>query len=454
MNNDGKAVEPPKWSPFDLVMFTLLCGMCMLLPLERGFPNFTLGPIQMPFGLMGVGAAWIYCAVLARLIRPEFLFTRFSLLQTCMVVVLVIAAFRGEVKSSLLSTLRIAAMYGATWIGLHGILTGLTNRYGPEKVGRVICAVGCVAALVGIVEAIVGRNIGPYATWQENYLYVISNRSMDDLLESSGQEARRADGTVGNPIVYSCLMVGCAVLAMALRAGWLRIVSILLMGVAALLTVSRTTFLMGALVFAFTVLTGRRTGALRVVMVAAAGMAIAAVAMYIVVPEKATLFSDLFLQRFGLRVGVTADTAFTGLEARMDVVRRAFEILGSADGTEWLLGHGALSGMSLGLSTVSGLGTLDNAYVNLLFENGLLGLGVFLASFVVLIPGGWRKVNIRHVGVLAFLFAGTSFVFYSYLTQNLVCVALIVFLEHGNRKAALAAAAPSYRNPARIPATA
>ena len=153
-------MEPPKWSLFDLVMFTLLCGMCMLLPLERGFPNFTLGPIQMPFGLVGVGAAWVYCSVIARLIKPEFIFTRFSLLQTCMVVILVVAAFRGEVKSSLLSALRIAAMYGATWIGLHGILTGFTNRYGPEKVGRVICAVGCVRISSANLSMAVGSTVG------------------------------------------------------------------------------------------------------------------------------------------------------------------------------------------------------------------------------------------------------------------------------------------------------
>ena len=92
--------------------------------------------------------------------------------------------------------------------------------------------------------------------------------------------------------------------------------------------------------------------------------------------------------------------------------------------------------------------------MNLLFENGLLGLAVFLASFAVLVPGAWRKVNIRHVGILAFLFAGTSFVFYSYLTQNLVCVAMIVFLEHGNRRAAMTAVPPFARNPARVPAAA
>ncbi len=418
-----------RWRLLDLGILIGLCAMCMLLPLERGFPSVSVGSILVPVQLVIVPAVFAYAAGISRLVSPETVFTGLPLYQIGLVLVLTLAALRTADGTTVLSSMRVTALHMCTWVLLPPVILGYVRRYGVDRVSTVFACIGCIAALVGLGETLGGYTLPIYVEWQDNHLRN-TLRTVDlDVDEASLMAVRRASGTLGNPIVYSSLMVGVAVVACGVRTPWLRNSVIGFTLLAALSTVSRTTFLMGGLLLAGWVLLTRRGKVFTVSSAVAILGVLGFGAISLAAPDRADDLVDLWMQRFGLREGTSAENALYGIEARIDVIRRVWNGLGEGGGIDWLVGRGAYSGSLLGLTTVDGLATLDNAYLSLLYENGLLGLAFFLASFLILIPRQRGQVSIFHFGLVAYLFSGLTFVFYVYMTQNIACVALIAFVE-------------------------
>jgi hypothetical protein len=403
-----------------VIYFIILAGCSMLFPLERGFPLFGVGPFKVPVFVLLCIAGVFYLLIKNRL-QPNVLATGFICFQSLVTLSLLLSCFVSLNPDAFFSSVRLALQYGCTWVLLYIILVTILPLIGLEKFVKIICIIGSLAGAVGLVEAALGQPFGPYFSWAENYLSAsLSDNNVAILLQTQSLGLGRIGGTLGNPIIFSSMLIAVLVLAIMHASNGIKIMTVVFVTPAILLAFSRTTILM-ALTFAV-VLVIRSSGKLaHTGFVLLVTLLISSALLFLILPYFPDV-QDLWLQRLGFRQGVQRDEAYAGSEARLDLLTLTWEEMEQATPSEWAFGHGAQSSSLLTARYFEKLTTIDNAYATLLYENGLFGLLSFLAAFFCYL----KRNTLRSLNVLPLLVAGFVFVFYAYFTLNFAFMALMV----------------------------
>lgn len=422
----GKAA--PSWNKWDLFSLILFHVGCMLLPLERGFPNITIGSLMLPSGVILIGASCIMPLAKTGMFRVPRRVNMYMIAQLGMVLSLVLGALITPVPGARLSSLRIALYYAATWIVAYQLLYCAISTYGREPVFRIACQVGIIAGIVGILEGLSHSSFGPYLVWSERYS--LSWRGEDVADFDALDRLIRAGGTLGNPIVYSTMMVGVLGIAFFLDHGPLRSITIATSLLSAVFSCSRTSILMLAVVALGHAVTSRGRNRVMPFLWIVGGAAAGMLGLFLF---KRGEFADLiehWLQRLGVVDGVAAEGAHEGLDARKYLVEVAFSIIADSGPRAWIFGAGAQAGTLLSQEAFQGLLTLDNAFATVLYENGFLGMACFAAAFVgSLLPIRSMMSGSLAFGVISCIAVGISFVFYMYLTCNVPCMLFLAALH-------------------------
>jgi hypothetical protein len=405
-------------SAIEQAALVIFLGSCMLLPLERGFTNLKILGVLLPSSWLIVLGAIMATFLVARRSQAVMKSDLFMRLQIGLFVGLLASAFYSPVSESFRTSVRLSIQYLSIWIGGFYVIRVFVREHGVHSVARSACIVGCFAAAVGVIEFVVNMPVGPYRMWAEDYL---TQRMLEQaIIEDGGDIRARAGGTLGNPIIYSTLMSGILLVALKYVKGWLCWVTVWVSLLSCLLTFSRTSLLMLALIAAgYLTSIPLKSRIISVGVILGAGF-LSFFTLGVVRPELMEDAIDLWSQRLGFAVGIAAEGAREGVDSRMFLVGHAIDRIASGPVENWIYGNGAQSGMALSQDSISGLATLDNSYITFLYENGLIGFGLFLGAFSIPLRLAFRRKDYFVViGLLTYLSTGLSYVFHFYLTANI-----------------------------------
>jgi hypothetical protein len=388
-----------------------MCAVHLLLPIERGFPVLRLGgvPLVLPFVVSVAAATYLFIESGGRLLS---LFARsYAVGQILVVAVLCIASARAARPTA---GLAIALFYMSTFVIDYVVLTYLFERGHRQAFVRIIVVVGVLAAAVGIIHGLLGIDLAFY------------DSLADDFRRQQGwgdDVHRRAAGTLGNPIIYAVAMMLLIPFAYEVRSRMLSSVVIAACLTAAATTLSRTAVIIG-LPLIFGVVSNSRPRA--AVLVLIGGLVWAG----LVVTITTNGFAD---------DSITAawTTRLSGREAVENSDLRqatAQAVISWAFATTSPVTLMFGEGLNRGGELASGIGlrsdTIDNVFLDLLYETGFVGLVLFVGSYLHLLLGTWRRNQVRFhwFALVAWLCAGVSFVSIFYSTFNFIIVASVATL--------------------------
>jgi hypothetical protein len=302
-----------------------------------------------------------------------------------------------------------------------------------EKGGRAIftktlCIIASCAALVGIYEFISGEKLAVYAQLNELYWY---SRNLPGGARGTTFDMR-VTGTLGNPIVYATAMMLVLPFIADLRSHVLRFMMLVLVLFAAWSTLSLTTILLCGVFLAGHLVIGRAKVLRRSFVAALAAISVVAIVgtSAISTNEMASRWVSRFSeeQQMGESSGVTT---------RLSLVLSTFSASLKEGGLlSIVFGRGVLSSRELGLQLSAVLETVDNVYMSVLYENGVIGIVIYLAFWLWLLrrTSALALSSYHWYAVLCLLLAGMSFVTYVFYTINFVAVASIAVMSEQLRE--------------------
>jgi hypothetical protein len=233
---------------------------------------------------------------------------------------------------------------------------GVSDRGRLDRVLRVLLGAVTVIAVLGVVQFFTGLDIGAW-------LKIPGLRPVFDLhFIGERSDFRRPAGTATHPIEYGVVLATALPIALhyafyarTYRARWGRWLSVVVISAAMMMSLSRSAILgsIGAgLVLFMTWSRARRIRALLILPVFLAAMRL--------------LVSGLIGTLLGLFVNIGSDPSYTGRTERYPAAFKAFsqsKIFGQGFGTFPMI--------------------LDNQYLGLMIETGLVGLAAVLLMFFV-----------------------------------------------------------------------
>ena len=305
-------------------------------------------------------------------------------------------------------------IYFSTFIANYITCRCIVSCIGYQRVWSLVCVVAIIAASVGLVEWSLGE---PLAFYQQ-----YSGSTFAGPIQGI---AHRVSGTLGNPIVFSTALLLIAPLCMLARTP-LNLIAVSLCIVAATMTMSRTGVLIAA-VYAAVFLIHRFRASL-----ARGTLAVAALAVVLAAGTIAFSSSEADFVR---RLSGDDSTAIDNLTIRWDAAR---SILATATEEQSpaaiLTGNGLRASSDYTSARMGGYDTLDNAWLTIFFDTGLLGIGLFSASIAsILAVPSTAPVALKAV-TLAFVAAGFSFVSVYYSTCNFPAVLALAAISAGARR--------------------
>jgi hypothetical protein len=112
-------------------------------------------------------------------------------------------------------------------------------------------------------------------------------------------------------------------------------------------------------------------------------------------------------------------------------------ISGMSEPTPLLAGHGMLTESHVSTAIYADLGTVDNTYLNLFYEVGIVGLSIYLWAFIAPL---WRlrhlaAQNPHYWSVVSLMTGSIAFVSYHYYTFNFLVAASMATLFSAAREA-------------------
>lgn len=410
-----------------------LCGAHILCPAERGFRPLHVGPVSLPITFVVTTVVFLQLLatsrrqVLAVFLRP------YARWQSLFVVLLASTALYSESASRALA---IALFYFGTFVLNYVIVVRYFESGRRPAFILTLCCVGVAAATVGILEALAGIRLPFYAAMEQQYRMI---HYIGDFAEWN-----RSSGTLGNPITFGVAMCGIVPFAMESRWRFLRWCAPVLMLTAAALTVSRTVLgLMLALLVGYLVsFRHRPKGAL------GRNALLALILLACLMRNDAV--NDSIVQPWADRIGLGADQSS---QANVDIRLDWFHVVTESAANDSLManifGHGLGSSTdladsaSMAASEVSG--TLDNTFLTLYIELGLLGLFAFLLMWGLILYAlrGAFWTPYHYHSMIGWMALGLSFVHIYYATSNLPFVASMAALTAARRpRTLLRGAAP------------
>ncbi len=397
----------------------------LLLPVERGFPLLRLfgQPLTACLAVSLVSFLILLLESHGRILR---IFRRkHTMAQIVFVVALGLSSLMApNIKTALSIPL---AYFGAFVLNYATIVYLFETGYKGVFLRTVLAAL-LVAAAVGIADGVLGVKLDFY----EGYAAVFRNdMGYGDFVGT------RAFGTLGNPIIFGvAMMLGIPFAASHLRQPW-RILLVVLLAVAAGVTVSRTVLLMSAplLVGALILRAERRWVKLAGVFVAA-GLVLVALSGSAFVEVLTGPWRDR-LEGFQ---GQWQDRLLRDYDAEQNVAIRIEALKAVLEGGSQdsalsvVIGHGPKSGTDVARNITLRYDTLDNTYATLYFEGGIVALLAYLWVYGTLL---WKtrramRSSFHWYGVLAFLASGFAFVSVYYVTFPLLVVTSTAILTTGS----------------------
>ena len=401
-------------------------ALYVLCPLDRGFPALPLmghplnSAIAATLGALGVLLIQSRGRVLSYLREP------YSMVQSAYCVLLLLSAL---LASSPPSALHASLLYYVTFVLNYAILRHVTRTYGVRWLSAVVVYVGLVAAAVSIAQGVMGLSIPIYDEWYRRYFGAdAANYTLATV---------RASGTMSNPILYGLLMVLVIPYAFDLKHTTRRVLVVFLVLLAAGLSGSRTV-LVGA-VFGVGAVVVYRWRLLWLLPFAAIGSVLLVASLGGVSMAGGDSRVDFLLQRAGLRpeTNEAVSAAAFGISLRREVLVEGLrEMADEWDGLTWIVGRGYFAATSVGQRVLSWYTTVDNVYMTVLYERGLLGLALFVGAGLTFL-GRTRHaatVTLHWYAPLVLGLAGFSFSWDGYSTFNVLAVgSMAIAMWHEER---------------------
>ncbi len=434
-----------------------LIGLHMLVPLDRGFPPLLI--LGRPLNTAIAASLIAFAAVLlhSRGRAVDFFREPYCLFQIGYGVLLVASAIRAPAP---LAALHWSLLYFCTFTVNYVTLRYITERHGTRYLSIAVVVFGIAAAAVSIVQAVWGIPVPIYDAWFENYFrrppenYALANV--------------RAAGTMSNPILYCVLMLLAVLFAFDRRNLVIRSVSLFVLLFAAGLSGSRTALPL-VLVIVVGCLMVWRWRAIRALPAAAAVAALlvwsigwmsaagdASRAAFLADRSGLTLARPAPAESPAPPASVTAgpgsgparvdvppppapkSEAVTGGELGITLRRDALlnglrEMIYEWSPAMWIFGRGTFSSAAVGQRLQPWYNTVDNTFLTVLYERGLLGLTFFVGAFGVFLYRTRARAfeTIHWYAPVMLALAGFSFCWDAYSAFNLLVVASMVVVMHG-----------------------
>lgn len=401
-------------------------ALYVLFPLDRGFPALPLmghplnSAIAATLGVLGILLIQSRGRVLSYLREP------YCIVQSAYCIVLVLSAL---VAPSPPIALHASLLYYCTFVLNYAILRHVTRAYGVRWLSTVVVCIGLAAAAVSIVQGVIGLSIPMYDEWYRSYSRVEA--------ENYTLTTVRASGTMSNPILYGLLMALVIPYAFDLKHTIRRTLVVLVVLLAAGLSGSRTVLV--AALFGVGAVVVYRWRTLWVLPFAAIGLVVLAVSLGGVSTVGEDSRVDFLLQRAGLRpeTNEAVSAAAFGINLRREVLAQGLrEMSDEWEGLTWIVGRGYFAATSVGQRVLPWYTTVDNVYMTVVYERGLLGLALFVGAGLTFLSRTRHAatVTLHWYAPLVLALAGFSFSWDAYSTFNILAVgSMAITMWHEER---------------------
>lgn len=394
-------------------LLIVLIGMHLLLPIGNSLPTIKL--IGIP----------IHLPMLVYPLFTVFILKLFSHNDAFKSGFVVLALFSCIQIVSLLHTSNIVAgSYEVFYnifaiVGAYSIAWIVVSRFDKSSIAFVFSACLLMAAFIGIWEKLNSQPIWPYYGWYSGWYNKIN--SVSNYGEAN--DAFRIWGTMGNPINFAALLLMGIPWVLMLKNKFIKCVTTVVLLLSSALTLSRTIVffviplsIYGIYVYV-NILPAKRVRFLLVVS--------------ILVCCLWFFWGDKFAALWEARLALESLNPHEGFVVRSEIIALSLNTyLRDGNIVLWIFGFGQGSGGLLASRVLSFMDTLDNAYMAILFQNGLLGLMTFFLFWLLLpIKKGYKIVKSPHFWtLLGYLGSGASFEMYHYFGLNFLAFCSFAWL--------------------------
>jgi hypothetical protein len=393
------------------ILILVLCIVNMLLPIERSFPlidffGFTNVPIPvlLDFIILLFIAHKDYRSLL-RLVNNTF----FKSIACCSLFFAMTSIQSPYPKQSFSRAIVFFSTFGLNWL----IIRSLSLMGYRKWITRAICMIGVLAAVVLIAEGYYKHKLPFYASF-EKYA------KLDD---SVAQITERSWGTLGNPILSGVLLITIIPFALEIRPKWLRTVLTFIYISAAATTYSRIILLIGlTLTIGIMIIAKYKKRFLRTFLFISGA---AVITLLLISNDNQELKTN-----WTKRIGGSDIGASENINSRIVAVKKIIhEYLDGSTILEMLAGHG-WSWENETANRIADTGTIDNAYISVLYYYGMIGLVLFIMPFVIVLVRNKREAtrSLHWYNIIALLSTGLAYTFIFYMTTNFVAVSSIAVI--------------------------
>lgn len=388
----------------------------LTMPLDRGFPVLRLAG----FGLNPSVVAVVAIACLAVVLAPASVLSLFQrkylALQSLYFVYAALNSLRAD---SLVIAVVNLFRYYVTFAVIALLCIYLIENGKERAITRAIAIGVTISAGVTIVTGLFSIDIPLY---QYFFLNAFVSEGVDVV-----QQVGRANGTMGNPLLQGTLVVLALPFLFEVKPRPLAIGLLAFALLAGTLTVSKSFLYAGALYFiAYAVIDGLKRPAL----LAYGSVALVATAALAITLSTSVPILGYWAQRLG--VGNLGESNLsTSVGVRQSVAQVAIEEISERfTPFELLTGRGTRSAAEAIGGAHGPTSTFDNTYLTLLYEQGLLGLALFVLPFIYVLFSTRSALWIRYFwwGLAIALITGFAFNFENYTTFNCLTAAAIAYL--------------------------
>lgn len=382
---------------------TILCVVYLMLPIERGFPVIRIAGYPVTLSIItSTGAImiiWIesHGKVLNRIV-DGYVVTQFTVVWFF----LVSSLMSEDVEADLFVVLNYFVIFVLNFL----ILTYLFRQGFRKHFIVILCTVACFVAAMGILEGVFRYYLPFYRDLFLNYDFARMEYAMN-------RPDFRALGMLGNPILYSVALTMCVPFAMELRSKLGRILVISLFLWSSYYAISSSALLVVLfLSIGFLIVYQKKKITLVGVFIL--------VALILVVIMGAELVDSQWFDEFAV------DNI--NIQIRLDIWRWAIEhFAGHKEGLIILFGEGLKASVQSVPEYMGTMMTLDNTYINLLLNSGILGLVSYLFMTFMLICRFRSKAftSLHWYNLIGMLALGMSFETPFYASFNFVWVASV-----------------------------
>ncbi len=401
---------------FWFVISLLFFGAQLLLPVERGLTITSLfgAPVYLPMIVNFVGVVLIF------LFHPARIFSKASkpwVIANFVFAVLCLCT--SLISTSWQTSLFYSYMWVSNFVLCFLIVDLLVEKIKLKGLVLAISAVAVCQIAVGIMEGFFQTRLLIYQLASLNYM---NSMGAIVLADRGNSWDLRILGTLGDPILFgTALMLSIPFLA-RLNHRFIRLSLICAASVVALMTLSRTVFVfLGCYlaVYLWNCSLSRKVAA-----------ALAVLAIFLVLTHVDNPLSDNWSMRLD---DEAAAQNGGGVELRKEMTTEVIaDSLWRSNLWQALCGHGFYSTANIASQYQDVSTTIDNAYATILYENGLIGLILYLV--ICWLP--FRSISrasprdyLLIAGYGAILLCGFSFVSSMVFSVNILLMTIVVSMD-------------------------